>query len=178
MHSLLANRRHFLPRRDSIGFPRVRFFTCGRPSQNNHFGHRLRHLLLGDFLPGGHNHFTSTNVHQLCHPRRGADSRVRPCFTINSNAPWFSSTALPDGRESGTHRSDQAIGVWQVAGYGPEQSNIAFNVRECPRIHGQKIQWMRQQFGNRFLFVRHGANGQGGLESQNLIHGFQVPAIA
>ncbi len=59
-----------------------------------------------------------------------------------------------------------------------KEADIGLDIGERPRIHGQKIERMLQEFGDGLLFVGNGANHERGLQPQYVLDGLHVPAVA
>ena len=50
-----------------------------------------------------------------------------------------------------------------------KKADIGFDIGERPRIHGQKVQRMLQEFGDGFLFVGNGADHEGRFQPQDVL---------
>ncbi len=83
MYAAITDRGDTLPRRNSVRFLGIRLIPGRCPGQHDHFGLRGRHLIVADFLTGGDDHLAACNLHQLGHPPRRADPRIRPCLAVD-----------------------------------------------------------------------------------------------
>ncbi len=179
-HSPPTNRWHALPRRNSVSLTNLRPRPRSRPRQHNYIRCNLCHLLVRNPLARRQNHLSSSHPHQLRHPRRRTDPRIRPSLTVNAHCsstfqPRFcpprhrlqSSPRLPNhplSRRSPPHNSRQ-------------QSNVALHVRQRPRIHRQKTHRLGQNLRHRLLLVRHRPNHQRRPQLHDFRYVPHMPAI-
>ncbi len=175
MNPPLANRRYIPPARNAIRFSGVRFRASCSPGKDDDFRLSRRHLCVTDYFARWHNHLCACDLHQLRNPRRRADPRIRPSLTIHARP--LTRRFLPDTAKCCAHSLNHAFAGPRPAHNARKQTNVCVDVRQYPRIHGQKIQRLLEQLRHSLLLVRHRADDQRWSQSQNLAHTIQVPAV-
>ncbi len=178
MNVSASNRWHIFPGHDFIRLLGVCFRPRRSPRQDNHIRTCLRYLPIGDLLPGGNHHLAAANTHQFCHPGRGTDAWIRPGLTIDAHPSLAPSSFLLDSRERAAHLFHQCLGSGPPLRNPAQQSNVRFDISERPRVHSQEGKGLLEEFTDRLLLVRHGADHQRWLQPQDFIYRIRMPAIA
>jgi len=173
----LPYRRHILPGLHLIRLRGIRFPACRRPRQHNHLRPCICHLRVSHLFSSWNNHFAAANLHQLRHPRRRTNPRIRPSLAIYSHASLHSPCRAGNHRKFRTHPPNQCLRLRRPPRNSSQQPNVCVNVIQRSRVHRQEIQRLLQQFPDGLLFVRHRPNDQRRPQRHDVRHRLHVPAI-
>src|SRR5260221_7413489 len=138
-HAPIPYRRHICPCRQLVNLLRLTLVASSRPSQHNHFRPRLRHLLIANLFPRRNNHLSAADLHQLRHPRRRANPRIRPSLAIHPYAPLQFLRRACNRSKFRTHLPNQRPGLRRSPRNSSQQPNIRLNIVQRPRIHRHKV---------------------------------------
>src|SRR6266478_455522 len=132
-HVPLPYRGHILPCRYFIGLLGLGVVSRRRPCQHHHLRTRLRHFFITDLFSSLHHHLSATNLHQLRHPRRRTDPRIRPSFAVNAHPPPVFPRAARNLRELPPHLADQGLCRACTPRDSAQQANVRVHVVQRPR---------------------------------------------
>src|SRR5580693_1063036 len=177
-HAPIPHRRHIPPSRIPQRCGNLRPRASSRPSQHNQFRRSPRHVRVRQARTRIHDHFSPCRLHQLRHPGRGTDPRLRPSLAINAQPPAVTKPAgLPSHlRESSTHFPYQALRRAPPLDQSSQHTNITKNIRKRSRIDRQKRHRLRQNRLHGLDSKRHRPNQNGRPQPHHLAH-IHLPTI-
>src|SRR5271156_4466769 len=178
-HPPAPHRRHIPPSRIPQSCRDLGARPGSRPSQHNQFRRSQRHRFIRHPRARIHDHLSPGHLHQLRHPGRGTDPRLRPSLAIHAKPPPSAKPAYPARhiRKSRPHLPYQLFRRPRAIHQSPQRRNITKNIRQRPRIHCQKRHRLRQNLLHRLRHKRHRTNQNRGPQSHHFAQ-IHFPAIA